>query len=208
MKRIDYESDSILGSYGLVYLKEELVNKSKTRMGLFRCLCGKEFISYISQVKQGKIKNCGCGINSNYQKHGMTGTKIRRCWNHIKQRCYNINHINYKWYGARGIKMYAPWVHDFKAFYDYVSKLEHFNKKEYSIDRIDNDGNYEPGNLRWITQQEQLRNKRLGLSDLKVDIITHILLTYKNKELKQEDLVKIFHVKPYTLLRIMGRIKK
>lgn len=207
MKRIDYESGIIVGSYGLVYLKET-ERKGRTRMAMFRCICGKEFISYINQIRQGKIKNCGCGTNSNYQKHGMTGTKVRRCWNHIKQRCYNINHINYKYYGARGITMYIPWINNPKAFIDHVSQLPNYGKSGLTLDRIDNDGNYEPGNLRWATKWEQANNKRFGLSSLKLDIITHVLLTYKNPELKREDLVKIFHVKPYTLNRIMVKIKK
>ena len=55
--------------------------------------------------------------------------------------------------------MYEPWINDFKAFYEYVSQLEHFGKKGYSLDRIDNNVNYEPGNLRWATKIEQARNK-------------------------------------------------
>lgn len=93
----------------------------------------------------------------------MSDDKIYRTWADIKQRCCNLNNPGYKNYGGRGITMHEPWVHDFQAFYDYVSTLEHYGESDYSLDRIENDGNYEPGNLRWATQSEQNRNKRTNI---------------------------------------------
>ena len=78
----------------------------------------------------------------------------------MKQRCNNPNHKGYKDYGGRGIKVFEDWEEDFQAFYDYVSKLEHFNEDGYTLDRIDNDKGYEPGNIRWATHSEQRMNQR------------------------------------------------
>ncbi len=76
---------------------------------------------------------------------------------HIKHRCYNTNHKQYKDYGGRGIGLHEPWMNDFWGFYDYVGPRP---GPEYSIDRIDNDRNYEPGNLRWATRRMQQNNQR------------------------------------------------
>ncbi|HEY5125578.1 MAG TPA: hypothetical protein VIK14_17760 [Ignavibacteria bacterium] len=80
-------------------------------------------------------------------------------WHNINNRCYNTNNNDYKNYGARGIANY--WRYDRLGFTEYISKLEHYKKSGYTLDRIDNDGNYEPGNLRWATAREQQQNKRI-----------------------------------------------
>lgn len=90
----------------------------------------------------------------------MSGTKIYKVWKKIKYRCLNPNSREYKYYGARGITIAEEWKEDFQAFYNYVSQLPHFGEEGYSLDRINNDGNYEPGNLRYATPKEQARNTR------------------------------------------------
>jgi hypothetical protein len=82
---------------------------------------------------------------------------LYRCWTNIKQRCLNSNSQAYSNYGARGIKIYPLWEHDFNSFASYVGDRP---SKKHSLDRIDNDRNYEPGNLRWATKAEQTRNSR------------------------------------------------
>ena len=163
--KIEYKDGDIIGPKNIIYLREAPINISpsgqRKRIGIFRCECGKEFKARISSVKVGTTSNCGCGAKSNYQKHGMTGTKTRRCWGHIKNRCYKESSKNYKFYGARGIRMYESWIHDFKAFNDYVSTLDGYEIRGLTIDRIDNDGNYEPGNLRWVDMKTQSNNRRL-----------------------------------------------
>lgn len=78
----------------------------------------------------------------------------------MKDRCFNKNSKGYKNYGGRGITVYDGWIHDFQAFYNYISSLPHFGETGYSIDRIDNDGNYEPGNIRYADRKTQNNNRR------------------------------------------------
>lgn len=75
----------------------------------------------------------------------------------MKQRCYNLNHKDYKYYGGRGIKVYSKWKNSFSEFYKYIGPRP---SAKYSLDRIDNNGNYEPGNVQWATRTRQVRNRR------------------------------------------------
>lgn len=87
-------------------------------------------------------------------------THIYNSWQAMKDRCNRADHKSYKNYGGRGIKVCDEWNKSFQAYFDYVSRLEHYGEVGYSLDRIDNDGNYEPGNVRYATRAEQERNKR------------------------------------------------
>lgn len=93
-------------------------------------------------------------------QHGLTGTPEYWAWRDIKKRCYNPNNRFYKNYGGRGIKMYKPWITRFVLFYQSVGKRP---GKGYSIDRIDNNGDYEPGNVKWSTKIEQDNNRRTNV---------------------------------------------
>lgn len=90
--------------------------------------------------------------------HGQSGTKFYILWNDIKQRCYNINNHQYKNYGGRGIKMCDEWRTDFKLFHDWA--ITHGYTEGLQIDRIDNDGNYEPNNCRWVDRFVNNNNRR------------------------------------------------
>lgn len=92
------------------------------------------------------------------ERHGMFGTPEYNSWLGMKNRVLNPNHQSYNNYGGRGIKISDRWVNSFLNFYSDVGPRP---GPGYSIDRIDNDGNYEPGNVKWSTRKEQNSNKRV-----------------------------------------------
>lgn len=92
------------------------------------------------------------------KRHGMAKTRLNNIYHSMKNRCNNPNNYKYKNYGARGIKVCDEWSQDFANFYNWAISSGY--REGLSIDRIDNNGNYEPSNCRWVTQYEQNRNQR------------------------------------------------
>jgi hypothetical protein len=119
----------------------------------WRCLCdcGKTAIVGGDVLGRGRTKSCGCLR----RKHGLWGSRIYMVWQSMMQRCYNPNNHAYKDYGGRGIEVCKRW-HEVTGFFSYVGNAP----RGKSLDRIDNDGNYEPDNVRWATTKQQARNRR------------------------------------------------
>lgn len=131
---------------------------------LCRCDCGETCEIISNQLLFGKTRSCGCLRKETTAKqstiHGMSNHPLHGIWRGMISRCTNSSEKAYADYGGRGISIAPEWRYNFKPFYDYVSQLSHCGEKGYSLDRIDNDGNYEPGNLRWATRIEQSHNSR------------------------------------------------
>lgn len=138
--------------------------KNKTTLWKCQCKCGAFCNVSGGHLKSGHTQSCGClqkeKNRAAHVKHEMAGTRIYQIWGDMNRRCRDICRNNFERYGGRGITVYEEWRNDFQAFFDYVSKLEHFGEESYSLDRINNDGNYEPGNVRWATARAQARNRR------------------------------------------------
>lgn len=144
-------------------VEKRIENKGKNTMWLCVCDCGNTVEVNSQNLKSGNTQSCGCLhsemiTESNY-KHGLSRDRIYSVWSNMKQRCFNPKVLEYSAYGGRGITVCEEWRNDFKAFYDYVSKLPHFGEEGRSIDRINNNGNYEPGNVRWATSEQQYANR-------------------------------------------------
>ena len=91
-------------------------------------------------------------------KHGFSGMKLHDVWRTMIKRCENSNHIGYKYYGGRGIMVCSEWRKDFIPFYNWA--IANGYEKGLTIDRINNNGNYEPNNCRFVTYKVQNRNSR------------------------------------------------
>lgn len=129
-----------------------------------KCDCGNTSRVTSSDLRSGKTLSCGClwkeRIMEAKTTHGMAHSEVYAEYNNMKKRCYNKNAHNYKYYGGRGIKMCDRWRNDIREFYNDVSRLPDFGEEGRTLDRIDNDGDYEPNNVRWATHKEQSMNRR------------------------------------------------
>ena len=131
-------------------------NSRGKKLWLCQCDCGNSSITTGDRLRSGIAHSCGCRRNYRHGHAGKNRHPLYTTWNNLIQRCSNPSHPVYKYYGGRGIKVCERW-HDFADFLVNVSN--HFDPS-LSIDRINNNGNYEPGNVQWTTKSEQRTNQR------------------------------------------------
>jgi len=143
----------------LVVVKLFCLDKNNKCVWACRCSCGKTKNILANSLVSGKTKSCGCFQKEQARKlsttHGMRGHPLYTTWALMKSRCNKKNNADYGNYGERGVSVCREWK-DFSVFVKDVGERPNGT----SLDRIDNDGNYCPENVRWATQKQQCRNSR------------------------------------------------
>jgi len=127
-----------------------------------RCDCGNETIVATVTLTSGHTKSCGClrreRTRESRFKHGLSDTAEHAIWRNMIQRCDNPNHISFRYYGKKGVRVCPSWTGS-TGFINFLVDVW-FRPYGLSLDRIDNEGNYDPTNTRWADRFQQARNKR------------------------------------------------
>jgi hypothetical protein len=122
------------------------------------CQCGTEKRIATDSLKRGDSKSCGCArMQRSQESHGLSHLPEYHIWGGMKERCYYSRAECFENYGGRGIRVCDRWRNSFHAFYEDMGPRP---SKMHSLDRIDNDGDYAPGNVRWATSATQASNRR------------------------------------------------
>jgi len=185
--------------------RNEIINDKYRSYGLFKCPeCNIEVEKRLDSGK--KQKSCGCIYNNiPFKKiHGerINGTKPRlyRIWEGMKCRCYNKKYKGYKRYGNRGIEVYKEWKNNYVKFKRW--SLDNGYNDNLQIDRIDNDGNYEPLNCRFVTPKENMWNS--SSAKLNIESVIEIRNNYKSKINTRKELANIYDVSHQTINDILA----
>jgi hypothetical protein len=148
----------------LVALGPVAVNANRKVMWLCQCDCGNTAPVASTQLRFGKTRSCGCLVRETAVKtntiHGLYFEPLYATWRAMIRRCTNPSAKGYHNYGGRGIDVCSEWKLSFEMFRDHIINLPNHDEPGMTLDRIDNDGNYEPGNVRWATRIVQSQNSR------------------------------------------------
>ncbi|KKL74034.1 hypothetical protein LCGC14_2068970 [marine sediment metagenome] len=154
--------DETENQYGRLKVIRRAGIKGSRATWLCQCVCGGKSIVIGKNLRNGNTTSCGCRLREIRDhigevnlSHGRSGTKEHQAWLAAKNRCFNPNYRSHEFYRDKG--MYEGWIQDFEAFYEHVGPSP---SPKHSIDRIDNERGYEPGNVRWATAKQQRNNQR------------------------------------------------
>ena len=162
MRKIRTE-DVVGKTFGELSALKEIDARAGQRVFQCLCECGKVTEVLMKRLRSGRTRSCGClSLRKLSQRavHGMWKHKLYSTWSSARGRCHNERHKNYKGYGGRGIELCSGWRETPEAFIEWIENNLGEKPEGYSLDRINNEGNYEPGNLRWASTAEQNNNTR------------------------------------------------
>ncbi len=148
--------------FGRLVVLEFTGRKTNGRVPIWQCKCDCGQIKDVESASlvRGNTSSCGCfnkdRVAETHRKHGQYTNPMYAVWTQMKARCMNPRHAGFKYYGGRGISVCQRWIDSFSAFLADMGE----RPDGLEIDRINNDGNYEPGNCRWATRAQQMMNTR------------------------------------------------
>jgi hypothetical protein len=148
--------------YGqLQFIEDAGQNKHGQKLLRLICDCGKECVKLASAVRTGRTKSCGCLARSGLSnlRHGKRHSRVYNVWCNMKARCSNKQHPAYQNYGGRGIGVASEW----QSFENFLQDVGEPPSPKHTLDRINNNGHYEPGNVRWTSRAVQSRNNRSNI---------------------------------------------
>lgn len=169
------------------------------------CECGETKVVYQYDLICKKVQSCAClkKLFSEENIDSKSNKNLYKLWHGIKLRCYNKKAIDYKRYGGRGIKMHKEWIDNSAKFIIDIKNSIGPRPQDKTLDRIDNSGNYEPGNLRWATNEEQKLNS--SSTTLSEDEIRKIRAKYESRNM-QKDIAKEYNMSTNQIWMIINKI--